>query len=232
MDSNATSPPAGSDAGAAPAARWYFDVISPFAYLQFQQLGRLQERLRIELCPVLFAGLLKHWGQLGPAEIPGKRLHTYRLCTFLAHSRGLAFRMPPRHPFNPLPALRLMVALGATIPVVKAVFDFVFAEGGDVGDPAQMRELAARLGVADLGACIDAPEVKQRLLDNTGEAAAQGVFGVPTTVYRGELFWGDDSLAMLEAFLREPLLFEQGEMRRLSALPIGQARRIEPARSS
>lgn len=53
-------------------ADWYFDFISPFAYLQFVRLGELAGA-RLRLRPVLFAGLLQHWGQLGPAEIPAKR---------------------------------------------------------------------------------------------------------------------------------------------------------------
>ena len=57
---------------------WYFDVISPYAYLQHNQLDNLPTELEIERKPVLFAGLLDHWGHLGPAEIPKKRTFTYR----------------------------------------------------------------------------------------------------------------------------------------------------------
>ncbi|MBL6752052.1 MAG: 2-hydroxychromene-2-carboxylate isomerase [Nevskia sp.] len=213
------------------AARWYFDVVSPFAYLQLAGLKRFEGRLQIEYCPVLFAGLLKHWGQLGPAEIPAKRLQIYRMCTFLARSRGIPFRMPPRHPFNPLPALRLIVALDAQPAVIADVFDFIFAEGRDIGDPAELEALARRLGVADLAAATGSAQVKQRLADNTNAAIAEGVFGVPTMVCEGELFWGDDSSDMLDAFLRDRHLFEDPEMQRLTDLPVGQARRLDaPAR--
>lgn len=207
------------------AARWYFDVVSPFSYLQMATLGRFAGRLQIEYCPVLFAGLLKHWGQLGPAEIPGKRNYIFRYCTWLARRHGIPFRMPPRHPFNPLAALRLIVALGADAAVVKTVFEFIFAEGRDLAEPQQWQALTARLGVADADALIAAPAVKQRLLDNTNAAIAQGVFGVPTMVVRGQLFWGYDSGDMLEAFLSDPALFDDAEMRRLAELPVGASRR-------
>jgi 2-hydroxychromene-2-carboxylate isomerase len=229
MGTNADSGASGADGGTIPSARWYFDVVSPFAYLQLADLQRFDGRLRIEFCPVLFAGLLKHWRQLGPAEIPAKREHTYRLCTFLAGRRGVRFRMPPRHPFNPLPAQRLIVALGAEAGVVKTVFEFIFAEGRDIGEPAEMEHLAVRLGVADYAALTADPAVKQRLIDNTDRAIAQGVFGVPTMACGGELFWGADSGDMLDAFLRDPRLFEAPEMKRLAQLPVGQARRIETA---
>lgn len=209
---------------AATPARCYFDVISPFAYLHFHALEPLRARLRIEYVPVLFAGLLQHWGQLGPAEIPAKRRHIYRQCTWLARQRGLPFRVPPAHPFNPLPALRLIVALGAGEAVVGTVFGFIFGEGRDIADPAELRALAQRLGVDDAAALIQDPAVKRRLLDNTNAAIAEGVFGVPTVSCGDELFWGDDSLDLLRGWLDAPGLFAEAEMRRLDRLPVGAER--------
>ena len=57
-------------------ADWYFDFVSPFAYLQLMDFKRLPDSLGIRYRPVLFAGLLGHWGQKGPAEIPDKRRRT------------------------------------------------------------------------------------------------------------------------------------------------------------
>src|SRR5215471_10931436 len=73
-------------------AIWYFDVISPFSYLALGEIEELALRIRIAYRPILFAALLERWRHLGPAEIPPKRLHTYRLCVFEAERRGIAFR--------------------------------------------------------------------------------------------------------------------------------------------
>ena len=62
----------------------------------------LPDDLEIKPVPVLFAGLLGHWGQLGPAEIPAKKLHTFHYSRWLADKRGLKLAGPARHPFNPL----------------------------------------------------------------------------------------------------------------------------------
>lgn len=59
-------------------AKWYFDFISPFAYLQLARFSQLPADLDITPVPVVFSALLKHWGQLGPAEIPPKRRFVYR----------------------------------------------------------------------------------------------------------------------------------------------------------
>src|SRR2546421_11156095 len=87
---------------------WVFDVISPFAYLAFPQLSRLPAHVDVEFVPVLLAGLLRHFGQLGPAEIPSKRRFTYRFALWRAPPLGLPLRLPPApppHPPAPLPPI-------------------------------------------------------------------------------------------------------------------------------
>src|SRR5512146_708877 len=101
--------------GGSMKARWYFDFVSPFSYLHVNMFDRIAIPLEIEPVPVLFAGLLKAAGSKGPAEIPAKRTQTYRYCTWLARTEGIPFRFPPRHPFNPLFALRLAIARGVTL---------------------------------------------------------------------------------------------------------------------
>ena len=206
-------------------ARWYFDFISPFSYLHLKHFDRIAVPLEIEPVPVLFAGLLKSAGQKGPAEIPAKRVQTYRYCTWLARHEGIPFRFPPRHPFNPLFALRLTIARGVTLQTVETVFDAIWKEGRDPEEPETQRVLGERLGIADPPAAASAPEVKARLQENTSAAAARGLYGVPTFEVGGELFWGVDSLGMMNDFLRDPRLFEEAEMARVSALPVGTARR-------
>lgn len=204
-------------------ARWYFDVISPYAYLYLKQFGRLDPALEVELVPVLFAGLLKHWGHKGPAELPTKRVHTYQQCVFMASKLGVPFRLPARHPFVPLKALRLLVALGAPRSAVERAFDFVWGEGRD--PELEFPALGAALGVADASERAARPEVKQRLAANTERAIAEGVFGVPTIALDGHVFWGTDSIDWLNAFLADPGLFDRGEMKRAAEIEFGVARR-------
>ena len=91
-------------------ANWYFDFISPYSYFGLFELERLGSQVSIDYRPVLFAALLNHWGQRGPAEIPGKRTWTYRWCTWYAAQHGIPFKLPHAHPFNPLGYLRLAIA--------------------------------------------------------------------------------------------------------------------------
>ena len=207
------------------SAVWYFDPISPFSYLHLKQFGQLPADLEIEYVPVLFAGLLKANGEKGPAEIAAKRVQTYRICTFAAQQAGIPFRFPPAHPFNPLHVLRLLCGAGATAANVHAVFDCIWKDGLDPNAPENFTALAARLGVADAQALVAQPEVKQRLIANTERAVARGVYGVPTFDFGGELFWGSDSIALMNAFAADPKLFLSGELARVSSLSAAAVRK-------
>lgn len=203
-------------------ADWYFDFISPFAYLQFADViaaGRLPADVTVTLKPVLFAGLLGHWGNLGPAEIPAKRRQTYRFCNWLAAKRGIPFKTPPRHPFNPLGVLRLAVSLDGDQEAVGKIFHHVWSSGQDAQDPAALEALATSIGITDFQNRVNDPTVKDQLRTNTEEATSRGVFGVPTFAVDEELFWGDDMTDMLFDYLADPDGFTGGEWSRLGDLP-------------
>jgi 2-hydroxychromene-2-carboxylate isomerase len=204
---------------------WYFDVISPFSYLVLPGVEALARRHPLAFRPVVFGALLAHWGSTGPAEIGPKRLHTYRLCQFMAERAGLRMRFPPRHPFQSLPAQRLITALGSEPHIVRAVFDFVWSEGRDPGEPTELAALCARLGVSDYDALIAERSAKAALRTTTEEAVASGVFGVPTLMIGNELFWGVDAMPFADAYLQDSGLLARGEMARVASLPVGVTRR-------
>ena len=200
---------------------WYFDFISPFAYLQHELL--LRRGLAREYRPVLFGGLLKHYRHKGPAEIPSKRVITYQHCQFLAERYGVPMRFPPAHPFNPLVLLRLAVARNCDTECVTEIFRALYTDGLDLNQPDNLRQLCARLGVDENAA--NAPQVKTKLRANTEQATAAGVFGVPTLMIGARIFWGLDMTDMALAYLESPARFSQGEYQRLAQLPVGITRK-------
>lgn len=207
-------------------ATWYFDFISPYAYLQSTRLPRFDALARIECKPVLFAGLLSHWQTKGPVETPPKRVQTYRNAVWLAHAHEIAFRLPQAHPFNPLPMLRLSIALGNARDVVDALFRFVWIDGHLPSDEAAWSELCASLGVDEPEVEIARPEVKEALRRNTEEAIGRGVFGVPTLAIEDQLFWGFDMTDAALAWLRDDPVFRGEQMKRAAALPDGLHRSL------
>ncbi|NUO74801.1 MAG: 2-hydroxychromene-2-carboxylate isomerase [Lysobacter sp.] len=201
---------------------WYFDFISPFSYLAWQKVKTLSAATPLRPVPVVFGAVLVAHGQKGPAEIPGKREFTYRHVLWQSRQEGVALRFPPTHPFNPLPALRLCVAAGATAESVDAIFEWIWGQG-HAGDSLEaLAPLAAALGVdADT---IGSDATKAALRANTEAAIAAGVYGVPTLAFDGAMFWGNDAHDFALAALRDPGVLADPEMQRVGTLPVGVQR--------
>ena len=200
---------------------WYFDFVSPFSHICLHRLKELPGPVGFR--PVLFAGLLNHWGQKGPAEIPAKRQWTYRWCTWWARELGIPLRFPKAHPFNPLHYLRLSIACGNRPEAVQRIFDFIWTSGEDASDPQRFLQLCRELSVTEDQ--LSASAVKDQLRKNTDEAARRGVFGVPSFVVDGEVFWGADAIDFLKAFLEDRSVVRNEEMRRVDGLPVAAARK-------
>jgi 2-hydroxychromene-2-carboxylate isomerase len=190
---------------------FYLDFISPYAWLGFDALPKALQGIshRVVHKPVLFAAMLKHHGQLGPAEIPAKRDWTYRQVLWQAKQQGTPLQLPTMHPFNPLGLLRLATACDADGQpsrfVCEQVFRHVWCSGLDAADPQRLAQLTARLLPARDPTDAD---VKQALQAHTDEALAQGVFGVPSFRVDDKVFWGQDALPMLRAYLQGDPWFE------------------------
>lgn len=190
---------------------FYLDFISPYAYLAFEKLpvALMGHSYSVTYKPILFAAMLKHHGQLGPAEIAPKRDWTYRQVLWLAHTQGVDLQMPASHPFNPLGLLRLAVASQAQGEpnryVCETLFRHVWQGGAAADDAARLAALTAQLKPAR--SAQDAT-VKDQLKAHTDEALALGVFGVPAFEVDGKLFWGFDALPMLVAYLAGDPWFE------------------------
>ncbi|NML15316.1 2-hydroxychromene-2-carboxylate isomerase [Azohydromonas caseinilytica] len=191
---------------------FWFDVVSPYAYLAFERLPQALEgcSYRVRYRPLLFGALLSHWGQLGPAEFEPKRAWTMRQVHWLAREAGVELALPAQHPFNPLALQRLALACGEVeeLPnrrVVEALFHHVWRGGADANDPARLQALTQTLRPA-----LDPQrnEVKGRLRAHTQEAIDLGLFGVPTIALDGKLFWGLDALPMVRAALQGDAWFD------------------------
>lgn len=194
---------------------FWFDPISPYAYLAFERLPQVLEGVSysVDYRPVLFAGLLQHFDHKGPAEIAPKRLWTYRDVAWRAHVLGLPLDMPACHPFNPLALLRMAQACAkpGDTPnrrVVEALFHHVWRGGQEAASPERLAQLRGTLApLRD----PDSADVKAELRANAQQALAQGVFGVPSLVLDGTVFWGDDALPMLRAAMLDDPWFHGAE---------------------
>lgn len=215
--------------------RFYFDYLSPYAYLGWTQIHTLAARHGREVVPVpiVLAALLNAHGHKGPAEIPPKRLWVYKNVVRLAHRLGLPLVPPPAHPFNPLLALRATTAVegAAQKQLIDVLFTATWGGGPGVADAATVARVLTEAGLdaAAILAWAGSAEAKQRLRADTEAALALGVFGVPSVgVSRAdggeEIFWGYDAFLDVEEHLegRDPVSAEL--VARWQGLPVGAER--------
>ena len=163
-------------------ADWYFDFVSPFAYLQSEQLARLAPAITIRYKPVLFAGLLEAHGQKGPAEIAAKRAFTYRFVIWRGeaarHSAQVAARASVQSAAAAAPRHRLRLRRPTAI---HRIFRFVWRDG-------RLPDLPDRVGGTDARPGIARCRRAHRRSGSQGRRCAaiptrrsrRGVFGVPT----------------------------------------------------
>ncbi len=187
---------------------FFFDFVSPYAYLAWTQIHALAQKhgRTVEPVPVLFAALLDAHGTRGPAEIPAKRRYVIKDVARIARAFGVAIDLPPTHPFNPLLALRLAsleLERERRRAVVDALYAAAWTERRDISDEAVVAAIARAAGLPDDAvARAQGAETKARLRAQSDGAIARGVFGVPTIADGDELFFGCDSLPHLERHLR------------------------------
>lgn len=189
---------------------FFFDYLSPYAYLAWCLLPAWRKALpsvEIKSTPVLFAGLLNHWGQKGPAEVAPKRDYVFTHCLRIATRNKIPFALPKFHPFVPVTSLRLSlleVAGDKQNDVIAALWKAGWQQGRDLGDFNILAEILSEnnLSTALLEKTND-PQIKQILKDNTNRAIELGVFGVPSFITEDKtLFWGLDSLVDLKDYLQ------------------------------
>ena len=180
---------------------FYFDPISPYAWLAANRLDsiRASTGMAIIAHPILFAGLLKAHGNLGPAEIPAKREYIFRDVMRRAAYLKLNAECPPNHPFNPLLALRVCTAVSNNeqrLRLAGMLMNAAWRDGLDITLPDNVHSVLTQCGLdADqLLAMTQDKGVKQRLISATQDAVERGIFGVPTFYLDGQIFWGEDRI--------------------------------------
>ncbi|MBX3259182.1 MAG: 2-hydroxychromene-2-carboxylate isomerase [Labilithrix sp.] len=201
---------AASDVASRRVLEVFWDFSSPFAYLGALQVDALAARTGAEVVwrPILLGGLFR---ALGGPEVPlatfseAKQRYTLTDLQRWAAYWRLPFRFPSRFPTSSLKALRLYLALpeARRARYREAVFRACWADDRDITDEAVLVECVGDASLArDALTRAGGDDVKAALRASTDGAAARGVFGVPTFIVDGELFWGQDRLEQVEEALR------------------------------
>ncbi len=195
-----------------PQIEFWYEFASTYSYLSAMRIEALASAagVRIIWKPLLLGPIFRAQGwDTSPFNIyPAKGRYMVRDMERLASARGLPFKLPSPFPQNSLHAARLALvglAEGWGVAFTRAVYEAEFAGGADIGDKRVLLALLKGLGLEAEAvlARSETPENKQRLRQQTEEAQELGVFGAPSFLARGELFWGDDRLEQALAMAAE-----------------------------
>jgi 2-hydroxychromene-2-carboxylate isomerase len=185
----------------------YFSLLSPWAYIGHAELRRLavKHNLSLDYRPV---NLIEVFPQSGGLPLPKRHpsRQAYRLTELRRwrDKRGLSFHLWPRFwPFDPSLGDRVVCALAAEKAdpqlFLAAAFAAVFEQNRDLADPHEVAAVLSEAGYHTLWlARADAPEAVAIYEKNRVDALAGGVFGSPSYVLDGEIFWGQDRLDLLD----------------------------------
>ena len=201
------------------SAAFYYDIVSPFAYLYIKQRERLEKKLEITPVPILLGGLLRAAENKGPGEVAAKRPHTYQFCIWQAEKLGIPFRFPEHHPFMTVAPQRLLVEKNADWSMVERAFDYVWVEGKDPN--LSWSDFCLYLGLPADTAKPDSPEIKAQLISNTNQAKIAGAFGVPALIVNQHCFWGVDTIDWVLDYLARPGMFEETSYAYAGSIPNG-----------
>jgi 2-hydroxychromene-2-carboxylate isomerase len=203
---------------------FYFDFVSPYGYLAWKRAPHVVPNVRLRPRPVVLGALLKHFGQLGPAEIAPKRAFTIRDTLRRAADARVRLTWPERHPFRSLDALR---AVFATDERRFELVDALYCAGWERGENLEA-EAVIRAAVVAAGLAPDSllDRARSKALSDAyraenDAAVAQGIFGVPTFVLDGEVFFGDDQLERIARKLAGDDPLDVTEARRVEARAMG-----------
>ncbi len=212
---------------------FYFDFLSPYAYLSWIHARPRCAGIGVHLepRPVLLSALLGQ--RLGPAEVPAKRDYILRDTMRYARRHGITYQVPDPHPFYPVTALRLAlpeIAGDNQERVIDALFHAAWGQGKNVGDDQVLTQTLSDAGLPgqEMVAATREQTVKDALRGQTEAAVARGIFGVPSFSVEDQLFWGHDRVDDLCEYIAgdDPLANEadQAQLRTFLARPVGLTR--------
>ncbi len=186
---------------------FYFDFSSSYSYIAHRKIMNLGERLDVPVVwkPISLGAIFAALGHQLPKMGSPKQKYIWHDVVRSARENGLTYVWPDPFPVNSIPAMRGFYFLEArsseaAITYANAIFKATFGEGRDIGNPDILLDIVDDLGV-DVGVfktAISSPEIKQKLKEETDAAMKLGIFGAPSLVVNGELFWGADRLGAVE----------------------------------
>ena len=177
---------------------FYFDFISPYAYLAYKKIQSLPKEIKINYKPILLGGLHNLEGITAPAFIKPKLNHMINDCFLIAKKNNFDFNWNSKFPINSLNIMRGYFDVNSSNKdqYIKTMFDAYWKDDLDISSEKILIPLLKQCKIDKdiFFNTIKDPVIKEKLKDATKTAHKKEVFGAPTFVVNNKMFWGQDRL--------------------------------------
>ena len=185
---------------------FYWDIGSTNTYFALHLIRPIAKRHDAQLVmhPFNLGYVFRHHNYVLTEEPAIKLRNRRRDLQRWAEKYNLPFRMPDRFPIKTSHALRGAIAM-RDWDLESAYIDLIFRcyweeNDASVAEPEGLARLAEKLGVQSAAFLerIDSAKVREALIASTSGGLEKGIFGAPSFVIDGELFWGKDRMEFIE----------------------------------
>ena len=177
---------------------FYFDFISPYAYLAYKKIQSLPKDIRINYKPILLGGLHNLEGITAPAFIKPKLKHMINDCLLIAKKYNFDFKWNSKFPINSLDIMRGYFSVNSSNKdqYIKTMFDAYWRDNLDISKEENLIPLLDQCNIDKniFFKTIKNTIIKERLKDATKVAHEKEIFGAPTFIVNNKIFWGQDRL--------------------------------------
>jgi len=179
---------------------FYFDIISPYAYLAYKQLNSLEnlKQIKFNYKPILLGGLHKLAGITAPAFNEFKMKNMKNDCNLIASKKNIKFQWNDKFPINSLKIMRGYLSVNEEKKDIylETFFNAYWSDNTNLEDIEEIKNLLRKIDI-DMNKFFDDLEnieIKEKLKKITNSAFEKEVFGAPTFIVNDKLFWGQDRL--------------------------------------
>ena len=179
---------------------FYFDFISPYTYLAYQKLIRIntENKIKINYRPVLLGGLHKLGEITAPAFNERKLKNMRDDCELVAKKNNIKFKWNSNFPINSLHLMRGFLVIDDKIKneYIDICFKAYWKDDINISEEDKINEILKNCKIENLKFLKDIqnPKIKDELKQLTKMAFDKNIFGAPTFVVNNKLFWGQDRL--------------------------------------
>ncbi len=180
---------------------FYFDFISPYAFIAHNKIKKIEKEymFKINYEPILLGGLHNLHEIKAPAFIPSKAKFMIRDCKMVAEKNKINFKFNSYFPIKSLNLMRgVFVAAedGIKDLYIDKIFNAVWGDGLNMNDDVVIEKVLKNIDINPKTFVLRAQSqnIKDQLRSKTNDAYKKGMFGAPTFIVKGKIFWGQDRL--------------------------------------